>query len=263
MIIISGCYKRMDVTGVAEEERIKRWRTLMLTQNELHTTPYTIDSSYLDFHVLADNSLRFDLYIDSFQYVGDPITSVKMHFGEPTINGPVMYDFPARFSPGGVTGIIYNLRSGFRDSLLDDNILKYVNITTQRAPQGLVRGQLTPALLYSANVDLSGTNMNPPATTSTTAKAYIRIGENNKLYSKIEISNPDPTNAPATAEIRSGAVGTNGPVVKVLVSDASQFGTSQVITLTDTERINLLSGSTYITVSTASNPNGLLRGQLK
>ncbi|MDB5246369.1 MAG: hypothetical protein JWQ40_763 [Segetibacter sp.] len=263
MIFLASCGKPNDYSNIYNTEVVKEWKLQLLSVNENHPTPQIADSSILYFQLNSDNSLRFDVFIDSFQYRGDAITAVQLNLGDPVTDGPLIMNFPARISPGGVTGIIYNLRQGLIDTLNNDNIEKYINILTTKAPTGLVRGQLTPQILYAANVNLTGSEVVPTVNTNTTGTAYIRVGANNILYSKVIINNDVPADPITSAALYQAVAGSNGPLIRTLVSSQAGFGTATKTTLTPSETNNLLSTNSYLVGSSAAFPNGKIRGQFK
>lgn len=263
LFFFTSCGKPNVYSNAYNIEVVREWKLQLLSVNELHDTPEDPDSSVLYIHLNSDNSIRFDVFIDSFQYMNDAITSVDVKLGDPVTDGPLIASLPARISPGGVTGILYNVRQSFIDTLVNDNIEKYINLPTRKAPEGLVRAQLNTQIIYAANVALTGSENVPSVSTATTGTAFIRITDNHIMYSKVVINNDEPTDPITTAGIYRGTTGATGALFRPLVSNPAEFNKNIKTTLAPADTTFLLNNSTYIAAGSATYPNGKIRGQFR
>lgn len=258
LFVAAACNKKNDyATNV---DVVKEWDFPLSSSNENYITPDTGINA--DFHlvVLADNSIRYDIKVDTS--VSDRIVTAQINLGDPVSEGTAIIDLPVRVYGTYGSGVLTGLSQSLIDTLLNNNIEKYINVTSANAPNGLVRGQLNTALLLSKNVVLTGSEVVPSVTTTATGTAFLRLDSNYVLYSKVVVNN-DPADAATTASVNQAAAGANGPVVLDLVSSPSEFGVGKKTTVNAAVSSTLLTNNTYVSVSSASNPAGKLRGQIR
>lgn len=263
LFFLGSCSKPNDYTTDENAEVDKQWNLRLLAASENHPTPGKADSARLQFVVMNNNSIRYDVFIDSLNAAGDRITKVQLQLGDPLTEGPVLLDLNPRLSGWYASGVINGVRQSLIDTIKNETIAKYVNVYTANAPTGLVRGQLGSQIVYAKNVELTGANVTPAVTTTTTGTAYIRIAEDRTLYSKIVINNPDAANAETAAGIYQGAPGATGALILNLATAATDFNVTKKIPLTETQYTQLLNNRSYVLVRSALNTSGKLRGQLR
>jgi hypothetical protein len=216
--------------------------------------------STFQYKLYSDGNMTYDAFTDSLQ---DQIIGATINLGNPLTEGPVLIDLKPRIRGPYISGAVFDLSQGMMDTLANNSIPKYFNIITSRLTNGLLRGQLNENIIFANNVGLTGAAVVPGTTTNTTGTAYLRVSENNTLYSKVDILNNDPTDPVTSVTINSGAPTANGPVVFTLVSSAAQIGTARTFNPSAAEIAALGSGPAYISVNTVKFPSGKIRGQIR
>jgi hypothetical protein len=255
--LTTSCNKKNDYNGNVEV--IKEWKFALSSFNENHATSPIETNATFHMVALADNSIRYDVQIDS----ADRIVAAHIKLGDPVSNGNLLVNLPVRVYSTYASGILTGLSSGLMDTLLNNNIEKYINLTTNKAPFGLVRGQLNSNLVLSRNVVLSGSSVLPAVSTTTTGIAFLRLTADNVLYSKIIVNNNDPSDPVTAATINQGISTAAGPVLLTLASTPQEFGVGKKATVSASAYSALLSSSTYVTLSSGLRPGGKLRGQIR
>jgi hypothetical protein len=259
LVMLSSSCNRKNDYATTNAEVIREWNFPLSSNNE--NTVTTGAEITAQFHMVAmgDSSITYDVKIDS---ASDRIATAQINLGDPVSEGPLLMNLPVRVYSTYASGVVTGLRPGFIDTLLNNNIEKYINITSGRAPAGIVRGQLNSTLVLSRNVPLTGTAVVPSATTTASGTAFLRLASNNTLYSKVVVNN-DPADPVTAATINQGVSGSNGPSIVNLASSASEFGTARKTAVNASAYSTMLSNNTYVNVSSAGNPNGKLRGQIR
>lgn len=257
-VITSSCNKKNNYDNTADV--IREWNFNLSSGNENHAISGNETSAAFHMVALSDNSLRYDINVGTAE---DKILGAKISSGDPISEGSEILNLSARIANNYVSGTVTGIRQSLMDSLLNNNIEKYVNVITQHNPTGLVRGQLNSNVVIASNVQLTGTSVVPPVTTNTTGTAYIRLTSDKILYSNVVISNDDPADPVTKATVNNGVVGSNGSVLLNLVNSAAEFGIPEKNAITENDYNALTHNNTYVVVSSASNPTGKLRGQLR
>ncbi len=264
LMIITSCQKTSGYTDLGGQI-LKQFDIIMATTNENHTVVSPFSSVTMSLQVLDSRSINYEVFIDKANKAGDYVTVVEIKLGDPSmVDGPLLVNLTGKFRQGWATGLVNGLRQSLIDTMLNNNIPKYINVKTQREPLGLVRGQINANIVISNNVYLAGTNLRPAVSTITTGLALVRITSDYKLYSQIIISNDETLVDPVqNAQLISGNIGDNGANIMTLVSSPTNFGKSQTFPLTVKQYEQLLSSSYYITVASAAYPAGKIGGQVK
>jgi hypothetical protein len=259
--IFTACDKAEDYTNL-EYEVLKQWELNLFGANVNPTTNRT-DTGHFTLQLTTDQRLQYQYKVDLFS--GDSIIGLTLHTGDVFSSGPAVLDFKPKGSVGFGTGAAWNVRQSLLDSLMNPNNQYYLSLNSVRQPNGALRAQLNQDIVLSANVSLSGANEVPPVTTTATGVASLRVTSNKILYSRITVTNLEPTDALSMAHIHTGAVGTNGPVLVPLATSAADFGVTKTITLTDAQYTAIVSATNplYVNVHTTLYPAGKIRGQLK
>lgn len=250
LAICTSCNKKNDYSPTAQV--VRDWNFNLSSSNE--NTVSTGQAASALFHMIAsnDNSISYDIKLDGLP---DRVSNAQINLGDPVSEGALLLNLPIRIYSTYASGVITGLRPGLIDTLLNNNIEKYINVGTEKAPAGLVRGQLNSNIVLSQNVPLTGS-------ATATGTAFVRLASNNTLYSKVVVNN-DPTNPAMAATINQGAAGNNGPVLVNIVSSPQEFGIGKKTTVSASVYSTLLNNRTYVNVTSAGNPNGLLRGQIR
>lgn len=246
-----------------DAEVIKEWKIDVSSAYANHQTSGPAKVNNFHMKLFSDKSITFDIFLDSTTSASDGIRTIQLNLGDPVTDGALLIDLKPRISGAYASGIVKGISASVYDTLINSTIDKYVNIITANDPSGLMRGQLNSTIVFSKNVALSGSNIVPAITTPTQGTALIRVTDNNKLFSKVTITNPDATDAVMTATINQAAAGANGPVLTTIVSRTADFGFAQKIDVSQTVLTALRQSATYVNVTSQLYPAGKLRGQIK
>ncbi len=195
----------------------------------------------------AKTSLRYHV-----NTTGLTLTNAHIHKGIATIAGAVIHPF----SPiaAVMDGTIALSGTDAQDLAAG---LWYVNVHTAANPGGELRGQLMMPgeVLYSAS--LSGANEVPPVTTSATGGAqFILDPQGTSLRYQAAFTGLITTGS----DVNMGAAGVNGNVLYPLTLTANGAAGTQTMTAGDLTNLN--AGNLYVSVQTATNPGGEIRGQI-
>ncbi len=107
---------------------------------------------------------------------------------------------------------------------------------------------------------LSGSQENPPVTTSASGKADITVKADHTVTGTVTVSDMKAT----AAHIHEGAAGKNGGVAVPLTKTSDNtFSVAANAKLTDAQYSAYKAGNLYVNVHSAANPAGEVRGQLK
>lgn len=253
----SSCNRKNDY--YASVDVVREWKFNLTSANENAVISGTQTVAAFHMVVLADNSIRYDIKIDS---AADRIRSAYIHLGDPVSEGALLIELPVRVYSTYASGVLTGLRPGLIDTLRNDNIEKYINVTSDKVPAGLVRGQLNSNLVLSKTIPLAGGSVVPAVNTAAIGTAFIRLASNNNLYTRIVINN-DPADPATAATINQGPAGSNGPVLLELATSSTGFGVAKKTAISSAVYSTLLNNSTYVSVTSAARTGGLLRGQIR
>jgi CHRD domain len=106
---------------------------------------------------------------------------------------------------------------------------------------------------------LSGANVVPPAATSATGVGVFTLNQASSVVSYFLLASPMPS---ATATVRLGFAGQNGPVLFTLSGGPTTWE-GLLGPLFAADVVTLLKQGMYVTVTSASFPNGEIRGQIQ
>lgn len=259
LAIAFSCNKKNDYSNNVEV--IKELTFNLSSSNENYVISGAPTTAIFHLVVLADSSMRYDIKGDTAY--PDRIVGAEIRLGDPVSEGGLLLNLPVRVYGTYASGVLTGVAPSVIETLLNNNIDKYINVITDRAANGLVRGQLNSDLVFSKNVPLTGTSVVPSVTTTTNGTTFLRLTSNNVLYSKVVVNNNDPADPVATATINQGAATANGAAILTLASSPQEFGVGKKSTISAAVNSALLSNSTYVTVNSTLNPNGKLRGQIR
>ena len=259
---IVSCNKRNADYSVLGPEVLKEWRLDLNSENVIPNPQGRQDEGTVIIQVLSDNSVRYEYRVPNFAS-GDYLTGAGIYAGDPVSNGSLLLDLNARPVVPNATGGLTNLSQSLIDSLLNDNIEKYISVRSNQIPTGALRAQINRNVVFGANVLLTGAEEVPPVNTTATGVSSLRLSANGILYSRIDVTNVEPTDQLTMAHIHRGARGVNGPIVITLASSPADFGVTQQIPLSDS-LIQILSNERlYVNVHSVLNPAGKIRGQIR
>jgi CHRD domain len=115
------------------------------------------------------------------------------------------------------------------------------------------------AAQWQLEVVASGANVVPPVATSSSGVGVFTLNQAGNGVSYFLIASPMPG---ATATVRLGAAGQNGPVLFTL-SGGPPTWEGQLGPLSASDAVTLLKQGMYLTVTSSAFPNGEIRGQIQ
>lgn len=232
------------------------------------------------------NSLRVD--INTQNLVG--VTSVEIRVGKPGTNGPVIFtlytaannsNFPSSFHKD-VSASDLQAQPGAGIATFSDAVNAivvagntYLNISTQANPTGELRGQIGAA---SFQVTPTGAAVVPSVNTNATATASVQLNSKQSVLA-VTVGNTQNLQNVRHIGLYYAPPGGNGPelftifdsnadgvfpgsVPRTFTENDLKKQTNNGIT-TFADAVNaLLSGNTYLLITTTANGNGELRAQL-
>jgi hypothetical protein len=148
-----------------------------------------------------------------------------------------------------------------------------VDVHTLDSPTGALRGQTQPLESINLRASLSGANVVPPVLTDANGAALLTYhGEQETVSYQIAMQQ---VMGLSSVQIRQGAANENGPTLATVFSVSPPIGSFNDVlsgtidedALADGLTIKrlvylMVTGDTYLSVQTAFNPNGVLRGQI-
>lgn len=119
----------------------------------------------------------------------------------------------------------------------------------------------TKAVFSGDNVTLSGSEENPPVTTSAKGGGTITVKDDKSVSGSVKTSGVSGT----AAHIHMAPKGRNGPVIIPLTksSDGNTWSVPAGAKLTDAQYNAYQAGGLYVNVHSAAHKGGEIRGQLK
>ncbi len=238
---------------------IKTWTVNMNVRNELTVPAGRTDSGTAILNLYSDNSLQFQITVTNLA-AGDALTASHIHSGDAVTNAAVYIPFTGTFSGNALSGTV-QLTPAQVDSI--QNFPMYVNVHSNQAPAGIMRGQMDKNIIFAANVAMSGANEVPPVTTTAKGTTYLRLADDNTLFSKVIVTDLEAGDTLTAAHVHTAAAGVNGPVLIPLCEGAVDFGVSKVSALTAATISSLLNDEVYANAHTTSHPSGIIRGQIR
>ncbi len=212
--------------------------------------------------VFSDNSITIDATLVGLS-ASDNLTMAHFHVGDPATNGPVVLDLKPTFTGSTVKATLSAVRTSFIDSIKAGTADIYLNIHSTQVGSGIVRGQLFNPVTFAASVSLVGANEVPAVITTATGVALLRITADNRLYSKVTVSNVEANDALTMSHIHSGAAGVNGSVLIGLCSSAADFGVTKINTPSPAVINSIKADALYVNVHSVNKTSGIIRGQIR
>lgn len=261
IVFFASCNKDETTTPVLAPTLVKEYSIKMAAANEIapNTRPETSTAAL---KIFSDNTVTLTATLSNFT-AGDTIKAAHVHVGDAVSNGSIVLPFTIVATGASVEAKAVNVRQTLIDSLKDSNIDFYANIHSSQFGGGLLRGQLGKNILQAYNVVLSGANEPTPVMTTATGIAVVRINEDNKLISKITISNLETADTLRVGHVHIGAAGINGPIITNLVENRNQFGVTQTRTISAGLADSIATRMVYVNVHSNFSPGGKLRGQIR
>lgn len=267
-VFVISCTKENNETFSSEV--IKQWSIPISTKNILPAPVGISDTGMVNFQLLSDNSIRYELTIKNISN-GEIISGIHLSAGDPVTNGNVVLDLTKTSKYPGTLGAntsVYGVATGLRqllvDSLLDDSKNLYFELLSVQHTAGYARGQLNTRVEFAADITLTGNNQVPLVLTTANGKTWLRLTSDKKLYSRTSITNNEPGDPFTMAHVHRAAIGFNGPVIIMLAGSAADFNVSKVNQLDQATGNALINDSRlYVNAHSTLYPNGKIRGQIR
>ena len=202
-------------------------------------------------------------------------TGARLHRGSTGVNGDVLFDLDVDLDAdrrGGVFSQRSNQIILTNDQIqLLDNGLTYIDIGSQDAQDGEIRGQLLPLTTQVFETTLSGGNEAPPVATNGTGGVLVTFDASTLALSGTlsGLSSGVDLTIRNGAHLHQAPPGENGPIVfelaPVLVPDRQEgfFPTgANTFSIDPAIQTALFDGLFYVNVHTEGNPSGEVRGTL-
>ncbi len=258
-LLFASCNK--DETTAPAPTVVKEYSIKMSAANEISVNTRT-ETSIAALKIFSDNSVTFTTTFSNFSGV-DTIKAAHLHLGDAVNNGSIVLPFTIVATGASVEAKALNVRQTLIDSLKNNVTDFYANVHSVQMPGGLARGQIGKNILQAYNVSLSGANEPTPVVTTATGIAIVRINEDNKLFSKITISNLETADTLRFAHIHIGATGANGRVITNLADTRNDFGTTQTRMISAGLADSIATKMIYVNVHSNFSPGGKMRGQIR
>lgn len=260
VLIFTACSKSED--AAPQVQLVKELTVTLAAANENPQPSGRTETGTATVKVYDDNSLTVDATLTGLAST-DNLTLAHFHVGDPVTNGSVVLDLKPTFTGSTMKANLTGVRTSFIDSIKAGTADIYLNIHSTQVGSGIVRGQLFNNVTFASTVALSGANEVPAVTTTATGTALLRITADNKLYSRITVTNLETTDALTMAHIHSGATGVNGAVLIGLASAAADFGVTKINTPTATQIASIRNDAVYVNVHSTTRASGVIRGQIR
>jgi Cu/Zn superoxide dismutase len=195
-------------------------------------------------------------YRVTYANLSSPFKAAHFHMGQEGTNGGVVMpiNFVGNTSQGTWTGIPDSVIA----AMLKGGI--YLNIHSNKYPNGEIRGQLKMANGVPFSISLDGSQDVPAISTGATGTGWAELdttGTNLNYHITVAGLSSNLT----AAHFHNGGSGTNGGVVDpISFTDSTSTGIWSAIP--DSLLPDLLNGSIYANVHTSNHPGGEIRGQL-
>lgn len=258
-IFLLSCEKKETVI---QPQLLKEITVSLAAVNENPQPAGRTESGSATIKVHSDNSITLDATLVGLAAT-DNLTLAHFHVGDPVTNGPVVLDLKPTFTGSTVKATLTSVRTSFIDSIKAGTEDIYLNIHSTQVGSGLVRGQLFNPVTFAASVALSGANEVPAVTTTATGVALLRITADNKLYSKVTVTNLEANDALTMSHIHSGATGANGGVLIGLCSSAADFGITKMNMPSAAVISSIKADAVYVNVHSTVKASGIIRGQIR
>jgi hypothetical protein len=227
----------------------KEITVLLAAANENPQPSGRTETGTASIKVFSDKSVTVDITITGLAS-SDNITAGHFHIGDPVTNGGVVVDLNPTVMGNMVKAKLMNVRSSFIDTLMNGTADIYLNVHSTQVPAGIIRGQVFNGVTFASSVALSG-------------MALLRITADNKLYSKVTVTNVEAGDALTAGHIHTGAAGTNGGVLIGICESAADFGVTKIFTPTTAILTAIKTDALYVNVHSTNRPSGIVRGQIR
>jgi hypothetical protein len=236
------------------------------TMNGAQETPAVTTMAYgLGVFNLAQHGGTLQFHIVASGLSG-AISGAHLHTGAMGVGGGVAVDLSSYVSGNVISGSIdtsmITNSAAFLTNLAMGNI--YFNIHTATNPNGEIRGQVLTDTKLAFDANLNGAQETPSVSTTADAVGSFKL---NATYDTIwyNVVASGLSGQMNGIHFHNGNPGVSGGVAVDLSSGINGNQAMGMITganVTSALVRNLLTGSIYINIHTAANPNGEVRGQV-
>jgi hypothetical protein len=257
--LFASCKKN---DSAPEAQLVKEIMVSLAAANENPQPAGRMEKGMAMIKIYNDNSIMVDASLTGFSAT-DNLTLAHIHAGDPVTNGPVVLDLMPAFTGSSLKSTVKGIRTSLIDSLKAGTADLYLNIHSTQVGSGIVRGQLFNEVTFAASVALSGANEVPSVTTTATGMALLRVTTDNKLYSKVTVTNLESADALSAAHIHTGAAGVNGGVLLGICESAADFGVTKIFSPSTAIINSIKNDALYVNVHSTMRPSGVVRGQIR
>lgn len=261
ILLFASCNKDESTPTIPAPTLVKEYSVKMAASNEIAANNRT-ETTTAALKIFSDNTVTLTATFSNFT-AGDTIKAAHIHIGDAVSNGSIVLPFTIVATGPTVEAKAVGVRQSLVDSLKNLSTDFYANIHTAQIPGGLARGQVGKNILQAYNISLNGLNEPTPVATTATGIALVRINEDNKMFSKITISNLETADTLRFAHIHIGATGMNGPVITNLADTRNDFGSTQTRTISAGLADSIATRMVYVNVHSNFSPSGKMRGQIR
>lgn len=249
-----------EIRGQIVPEEDKAMAVMINGANEVPAVSTT--ASGLGFFMLQkhEGKLSINVIVDG---LSGPITGAHLHKAVAGQNGAVIQDLTSFVSGNRISGDVNPV--GYLAALKGDSL--YINIHTAANQNGEIRGQLVlePYLHFDAALDTAQETHSVTGNGMEMGNAVMRLNYTfDTLSYNVQLTGL--SGAITGAHFHLGEAGTSGSVVVGIPSGNINgnviAGSVTGSMLADTFIRHMLTGSIYLNIHTAANPNGEVRGQV-
>lgn len=258
ILFVQSC-KHDPIPGPAS---LKKWDNIEMRANfEVPAVAGRNEEGEASLELLSDRSLVYNFHIHNLT-PGDALLNAYIVSGDAGSSGNVLIDLQPSFVGTGASGIVKNLRQSQVDSMLNTPV--HINVYSQQAGTGLVRGQIDKKIELAMDIALVGANEVPAVSTTATGNAILRLTDDKVLYSKVTVEHLEANDTLTMSHIHRGGAGANGQIRIFLCDAEAEFGILQVSApLHDTVFHMLTTDPMYVNVHSRRHGPGIIRGQVR
>ncbi|PWJ33657.1 CHRD domain-containing protein [Sediminitomix flava] len=266
-----SCEKDEDDAVVANQSEasdvLQEWTISLSPQMLIPGISDRDETASAKLTLLTDFRLAYEISVTGLADT-DSLTSAQINAGNPVENGE---EFIALVDGDSLlfdkdANIIDTLQLTEAEANNLQNEAYYISISSEEEPDGLLRGQVDEKIASAADVELLPANQVPAIEDLTeTGEAYLRLTVENKLYTKIEVSDLSSPDTLMTATINEGAEGEVGDTLVDLTAESAFDSSQSLISVIDLEEDvanSIKNVAAYINVTSSTYPDGLMRGQI-
>ncbi|THH41716.1 CHRD domain-containing protein [Neolewinella litorea] len=270
-------YPAGELRGIVIQDGVEAYYANLLGSNEVPSVISTAHGAVLLLYDASENSLTVT---GSYDGLMDTLATAiaggaHLHLGLPGANGPVNIPLTATEDENRRGGIFASEDNTF--TLTTEQLVAlregrfYANIHSGAFRSGEIRGQVLPQADVLLRAHLAGANEWPVVTSDGSGQVLGHLSGNTLrvVGSFKDLESPVATDIAGGAHLHTGWAGENGSVIIPLGLSltADSLGgsfplSSNVYTLTDEQRTQLIDRGIYLNIHSADHRSGEIRGQM-